>query len=107
MSTTGERLREIRRSLRYTLRDVGDKVGISYSNLAAIERGEQNCNSTTLKILADYYNVSTDYLIGTTDDKNKSNSIDVAFYDQHGILTDSQKKEIESFIEYIKARDNK
>lgn len=107
MSTTGDRLRELRKDKRKTLREVWDEVGISWSNLAAIERCEQNCNSSTLKLLADYYGVTTDYLMGVTDDKTQTNSIDIAFYDQHGIVSDAQKKEIENFIAFIKSRDTK
>lgn len=106
MSITGDRLRELRKLKRKTLKEVNDATGINYSGLAEIERGERSCNSTTLKILADYYDVSTDYLLGNTDSKkDANNTVDVAFYNQHGILTDDQKKEIESFIEFIKARD--
>lgn len=107
MSITGDRLRELRKLRRKTLRDVWQDIGISYSNLAAIERGEQSCNSSTIKLLADYYQVSTDYLIGTTDDMSPTNGIDVAFYNQHGIVTEEQRKEIENFIAFIKSRDNK
>lgn len=107
MSVTGDRLRELRKIKRKTLRDVWTDTGISWSGLAEIERGERNCNSTTLKILADYYQVSTDFLIGTTDDMSPTNNIDVAFYDQHGIITEEQRKEIENFIAFIKSRDKK
>lgn len=107
MSITGDRLREIRKSKGKTLRDVWNDLGISYSNLASIERGDQNCNSSTLKMLAEYYHVSTDYLIGNTDDKSINDDIDIAFYDQHGIVSEEHKKEIEKFIEFIKLRDKK
>lgn len=107
MSITGDRLRELRKTKRKTLRDVWIDTGTSWSGLAEIERGERNCNSTTLKILANYYQVSTDYLMGTTDDMSPTNDIDVAFYNQHGIITEEQRKEIENFIAFIKSRDNK
>lgn len=107
--TIGERLRDLRKEKRKTLREVGIDTGIDYSGLAQIERGERNCNTTTLDILTKYYNVSADYLLGNTDDRTtaSSNDITVAFYNQHGIVTDEQKKEVESFIEFIKSKDKK
>ena len=63
MTITGDRLRELRREKGKTLREVNVDTGISYSGLASIERGENSCNTSTLKILADYYNVPIDYLL--------------------------------------------
>lgn len=110
MNITGNRLRELRKSSGRTLKEICADTNISVSGLASVERGENSCSFTTLKILADYYGVSTDYLLGNTDDKtaiNPNSNIDVAFYDQHGIITDEQRKEIENFIAFIKSRDNK
>ena len=108
MNTTGQKLRELRKSKRKTLMEVGQDVGMSYSNIASIERGDQNCNSSTLKLLADYYGVTTDYLMGKTDTMTQStnNDIDAAFYNQHGIISDEQKKDIENFIAFIKSKEN-
>ena len=101
------RLRELRNKRRLTLREVAEKLNMSFSNVATIERGESQLREDTAKIFADFYNVSIDYLLGNTDTPNESNHIDVAFYDQHGIVTDEQKKEIENFIAFIKSRDKK
>lgn len=57
MTITGDRLRELRREKGKTLREVNVDTGISYSGLASVERGENSCNTSTLKILADYYDV--------------------------------------------------
>lgn len=67
MTITGDRLRELRREKGKTLREVNVDTGISYSGLASIERGENSCNTSTLKILADYYDVPTDYLLGSAE----------------------------------------
>ena len=101
------RLRELRNKRRLTLREVAEKLNMSFSNVATIERGESQLREDTAKIFADFYNVSIDYLLGNTDNPTESNQIDVAFYDQHGIVTEEQKKEIENFIAFIKSRDKK
>lgn len=93
MSITGDRLRALRKSSGKTLKEICADTQLSISGLASVERGENSCSSSTLKILADYYGVSTDYLTGISDDKNTNNTnLDVAFYNQHGIITEEQKK---------------
>ncbi len=107
MNEVGFRLRKLRKEKHKTLVEVNQDTGISFSGLAEIERGERSCNSTTLKILADYYGVSTDFILGSTDSGSSSDSVDLAFYNQHGIVSDEQKKEIESFIKFVKAKNEK
>lgn len=107
----GLRLRELRKEKGKTLKDVGSELNISWSGLAEIERDERNCNSSTLSLLANYYGVSTDYILCKTDNKNSKigniDNIDIAFYEQHGIVTEEQMKEISKFIDFIKSRDKK
>lgn len=66
----GDKLKKIRTEKHITLRQVQNDTGINFSNLAQIERKEHSANSETLKILANYYNVSVDYLLGKTDNPN-------------------------------------
>ena len=80
----GTRLRELRKQKNKTLRDVNDDLGISYSNLAQIERNEHSCTADTLKILAKYYDVSIDYILGKTDNPN-AQIVSVA--DSYGSIT--------------------
>ena len=61
-----------RKEHKKTLIEVSKDLGLSFSGLAEIERNERSCNSTTLKMLADYYGVSTDYLLGLTDERTSS-----------------------------------
>lgn len=72
-TTSGERLKELRIEKRLTLRELADKLSMSYSNIAMIERGERNFSSDSLKSFCDFFNVSSDYLLGltTTHPKNE------------------------------------
>ena len=92
MFNVGSRLRELRKNNNKTLRQVNDATGIDYSNLAQIERGEHGCNSDTLKILADYYGVTTDYLLGKT---SKPNAIQITYADADGVVTNLEYELIE------------
>lgn len=63
-TTSGERLKELRIEKRLTLRELADKLSMSYSNIAMIERGERNFTSDSLKSFCDFFDVSSDYLLG-------------------------------------------
>lgn len=99
----GDRLRKTRKSKGLSLREVGADTGLSYSGLAEIERGERSCNTETLKILANYYNVSTDYLV-FDNPQNQLNGTQLALYNGTKDLNDSQLQEILNFVEFVKSK---
>ncbi|MCK0472829.1 helix-turn-helix domain-containing protein [Halalkalibacter sp. APA_J-10(15)] len=80
--------------LRGTMRqeDVAKEIGVSRATYGHYEIGRTEPDNETLKKLADYYHVSTDYLLGRTDDEKP---IHVAF--SHG--SDPLTKEEEEFLE--------
>lgn len=111
----GERLRELRKQKRKTLRQVNTETGINYANLSEIERGEHGCNSNTLKVLADYYGCTTDYLLGYTD---APTAIQIQVLDSDGSITEMQHElldltkgftaedfqKVNSYIEFLKSK---
>ena len=100
----GDKLREARKNKRLTLREVGDATGLSYSGLAEIERNERNCNSETLKALAEFYGVSTDYLLfdDGASPLQQLTGQQLALYNGTKDLSDEQVNEILNFIDYVK-----
>ena len=58
------RLRELRMKKGLTLRGLSQKTGIDFSTLAFCERGQRNFSMNSLSTLADFFGVSTDYLLG-------------------------------------------
>lgn len=64
-------------------------------------------NGEMLLKLADYFNVSTDYLLGRTDDlQNKDNLKYALFHGSDGI-TDEMYEEVLRFAEFVKEKYNK
>lgn len=61
------RLRELRRERGLSLRDVEKATGIDNSNISKMEKNERGLNEQNLKIFADFFQVSTDYILGRTD----------------------------------------
>ncbi len=59
------KLKKARKNTGFTQREVAYETGITASVLARYETGKLEPNIETLGILADFYEVSTDWLIGT------------------------------------------
>lgn len=65
----GERLGELRIEKRIKQADLGEQLGVTYSTYSYYESGGRELNYERLIKLADYYDVSADYILGRTDDK--------------------------------------
>jgi len=63
------RLKELRNEKNLKQSDMGDFLGCTARNYQRLERGEINVPATTLVALADYFGVTTDYLLGRSEDK--------------------------------------
>jgi transcriptional regulator with XRE-family HTH domain len=61
------RLRELRESRGIKAKDVAEMLGISYRNYQRYETGDIDKQFAKLIALADFFNVSADYLLGRTD----------------------------------------
>lgn len=63
-----ERLKELRISRNLTQKDVADSVGMASVAYQRYEYGTREPAYQKLVALADYFNVSLDYLVGRSDD---------------------------------------
>lgn len=68
MTTAFERIKDLADKHRISLNDLEDKLGISRNSLYGIKKA--NPKSDRLQQIADYFNVSTDYLLGRTENPN-------------------------------------
>lgn len=73
-------------------KQVADSVGISQSTIAKIEIGRNEATASTIRKLADYFQVSADYLLERTDDfanemTSKKISLPTLSPDEQEILT--------------------
>jgi len=62
-----EHLKAIRQSKNITQKQIATAIGLSESNYQLFEYGKIKPSFDTLIALADYFNVSIDYLVGRTD----------------------------------------
>ena len=84
-----ERVRDLREKNNWSQTDLAEFSGVSPSNISRIESGKtETVNHEVLLALARVFAVSTDYLLGETDDPEPKN------YDLHtlGLSTEAAKK---------------
>lgn len=63
-----KRIRDLREDSDKTQKEIADVLGISQTMYARYERGANELPIRHLMKLADYYNVSTDFILGRTDE---------------------------------------
>ncbi|MDO9492848.1 helix-turn-helix domain-containing protein [Acetobacterium sp.] len=68
----GYRLKELRKNLDITQEEVATELGVTRGAYSHFENNRNEPDSETLRKLADYFLVSTDYLLGRTDDPNST-----------------------------------
>ena len=73
--TIGERLKDLRTAQKLSLEQLAAEVGISKSALGKYESDNgKDISPYSILVLADYYGVSCDYLMGRTETKNHPNT---------------------------------
>ena len=66
--TIGERIKELRSEKELLQKDLAQKIHVAANTLSQFENGKANPSYEVLIALADFFEVSTDYLLGREDD---------------------------------------
>lgn len=64
MSLFGSRLRQLRKEDDLTQKELASKLGLAFSTISMYERGIRQPDFETAEAIADYFNVSMDFLLG-------------------------------------------
>ena len=64
----GERLRCLRKEKKLVLADIAKLLNVSTTQVSDMENGKTATSLQRLVILAEFYQVSADYVLGITDD---------------------------------------
>ncbi|OAO83561.1 transcriptional repressor of PBSX s [Anoxybacillus flavithermus] len=70
----GDRLKRLRLEKKLTQEELGKKINVTKVSISGYENGNRTPDTETLQKLADFFNVTTDYLLGRTDDPNPPRS---------------------------------
>ncbi len=69
LQVLGGRLRELRKEKKLKQRELAALLGVTEVHYRRVEAGKINIPTLTLCTLADYYGVTTDYLLGRSDQR--------------------------------------
>lgn len=75
------RLKKLRKEKGLYQKDVAEDIGLTASAIGFYEQGKRKPDNDTLQKLADYYDVSTDYLLGRTNERSSADKIKKAISD--------------------------
>ena len=103
----GDILKNLRESKNTTQKDLADHLGITDRNIRYYETGQRMPPTDILIKIADYFNVSVDYLLGRTDIKDPMNKIESEFNKSFNIedLSPESQEDLKKYIELLKLKD--
>lgn len=104
MDTLGSRLKHLREENGFTLEYVATSLNTTKTSIARYEKNDREPKSEMISALADFYNVSTDYLLGRqsdldieSEDTYSEDVLEAA--ELFGELSETQKEVILKLIE--------
>ncbi len=77
-----ERLKLLRKELKKTQTDIANVLGITVSAYGNYELGQREPDNANLIKLAKYFGVSTDYLLGLSEERTASTSHTLSYNEQ-------------------------
>jgi len=100
-------IKELRLKNNFTQQEVAERIGITRPAYTAYELGKREPDFNTLRILADLFGVSTDFLLGRSPQKSYSKNGTLVAEVIDDTFADEDVKEILSFIDYLKNKSDK
>lgn len=89
------RLRQLRKERGLTLKELASQTNMALTTISSIESGQNNLTVDNALLFANYFGVSTDYLLGKSNIRNPENTTpSFALGGLEGDLTDADKEMI-------------
>lgn len=103
----GQKIRDLRKQKRLSQTELGKYIGVSQTTVTAWENGRAEPSSGYLSKLADYFNVTTDYLLGRSEKHKEDNSglsenQKLVAYSIDPDISDEERKAIIEMVEAAK-----
>lgn len=86
-----ERLKQLRNDYQVSQKDFAEAIGVAQQTVASWEVGRTEPANIALKNIADYFHVTTDYLLGREDKDNSLSDIQSALLFKFDKLNDEGK----------------
>lgn len=105
------RLRFLRSEKGESLEKIAKYLNVTVQTISNYETEKRDMTPNTILKLAEYFNVSTDYLLGKSDVRNPEELKNIPFANQGGLDTDGlgeeELLELQRQIDFIKKMKNK
>lgn len=111
----GRRIKHLRKEMNLLQKDLAEKLNLTQQTISLYESEKRQPDYETLQKIADFFNVSVDYLLGRTDEKkiilDSVNDASIEYYADNKIIKDinglspESKKDLEEYIKLLKLRD--
>ncbi len=105
------RLRFLRNEKGLTVRQLGDILNISYPTITSIENDKRGFSDEMLIAIADYFQVSTDYLLGKSDIRNVDDidldAIEYGLFSEIKEMSPEMKEQIINYARFLKSQSKK
>lgn len=112
------RIAELRKKANITQEKFSSIIGVGRSTLAMYETNKSEPDFTVLQKIADYFDVSTDYLLGREEKSPPAQQENLnipdalkpyqfAFYEGIDGLSEESIKDILKYVDYVKSKENK
>lgn len=113
----GEKIKELRKNSKMTQEQLGDAIGVSKMAISYFEKGKKSPGRESLEKIADYFGVTTDYLLGRSADPELNEDEDkIVSKEGKNIMAiieslpeDERKKaweQLEMYVNYMQTKKN-
>ena len=99
------KIEELRKKMGLSQEDLAKKINMTQQRISAYEKGKREPDLETLKLFADFFNVTTDYLLGKSNIRNpeehkNSENLDITH------LTDENKQILQATYQGLLAKQD-
>lgn len=105
MNILGERIKNLRKKNNLTQGQLAEKMNLTQASISGYETGDRQPDNEILTRIADFFDVSIDYLLGRSSNPN-NDKVSVHFFEREN-LTDEDLEYIDTIVEALKAKTNK
>lgn len=100
----GTNLKRLRKQKGITQQEIANEINTSRSCISNYESGNRQPDNQTIKLIADFFDVSVDYLFGRSEVKTliKSNSLMSSIQDVLTEMTSKKQLDISNCSTYVK-----
>ncbi len=112
MASLPDRMRQLRKSANLKQEELGNILGVAANTISQYETGRNEPNDSIKIAMANYFNVSMDYLMGNTNDPGFDSRTPSVFASQitdagitaihtYAALSPANKKRVEEYIQML------